>query len=105
MLFILHPDDKLRTVADYDQVVSAELPDPVTQPDLYKLVAKHMMHGPCGRDNPSCACMKNDKKQCDKKFPKDYCDETAERDGYPEMRRRDTGGTVITFKIPIFILN
>ncbi|XP_066360990.1 uncharacterized protein [Miscanthus floridulus] len=50
--------------------VSAELPDPRNDPLGYALVAEHMIHGPCGKNNPRCPCMKNNK--CSKHFPKPY---------------------------------
>lgn len=51
-----------------DSYVSAEIPDPKLDPLGYALVAEHMVHGPCGNDNPKCPCMKNTK--CSKHFPK-----------------------------------
>ena len=44
ILVILHEDDKPRTVEDYDCIVSAELPDPQTQPALHGRVTTHMLH-------------------------------------------------------------
>ena len=38
MLVILHPDDTFTTPEAIDKVVSAELPDPTTNPRLYKIV-------------------------------------------------------------------
>ena len=64
ILLILKQDSKPRPDT-YDKFVSAELPDPETQPELYALVSKHMMHGPCGT-----ICMEDGK--CKKKFPKWY---------------------------------
>ncbi|XP_014769406.1 uncharacterized protein LOC106868590 [Octopus bimaculoides] len=52
-----------------------------------------MIHGPCGTNNPSSPCMENG--PCQKKFPKNYRDETLlSLNGYPEYRRRNTGVTV-----------
>lgn len=41
-----------------DSFINAEIPDPATDPLGYALVAEHMIHGPCGRDNPNSPCMK-----------------------------------------------
>ncbi|GKB09793.1 uncharacterized protein Tco_0843716, partial [Tanacetum coccineum] len=43
---------------EYDQVVSAEIPDEKENPHLHKMVVKHMLHGPCGKLNPNNFCMK-----------------------------------------------
>ncbi|XP_073314705.1 uncharacterized protein [Primulina huaijiensis] len=56
-LLIFNQASKLFCPEAFDRVVSAELPDPQTQPYLLSLVVKHMIHGPCGFLNPSCPCM------------------------------------------------
>ena len=61
--------NKPRTIADYDSVVCAEIPDKDIFPELYKIVTKFMMHGPCGVANPNSPCMEDGK--CIKKFLKD----------------------------------
>jgi len=58
-----------------DKHISAEIPDPKLDPLGYVLVAEHMIHGPCGKQNPKCPCMKNNK--CSKHFPKTYQDDTS----------------------------
>lgn len=45
-LVILNDDYKLLTAEAYDKFVFAELPNSDSNPYLYKLVIKHMMHGP-----------------------------------------------------------
>ncbi len=57
ILLIVAVDSKPRTCEDYDNVVCAEIPDPVTQPRLYEIVKTCMMHGPCGAANPNAPCM------------------------------------------------
>ena len=37
--------DKLRTADDVDRLICAEIPDPVTQPQLYKVVKSTRVHG------------------------------------------------------------
>ncbi len=89
MLMIVREHDKPKTADDYDKIVSAELPDPIKQPELYKLVTEHMLHGPCGECNKSCPCMNKDTNTCEKRFPKEYCSMTSDTaDSYPEYRRR-----------------
>jgi len=63
------------TPAMIDKHISAEIPDPKLDPLGYVLVAEHMIHGPCGKQNPKCPCMKNNK--CSKHFPKTYQDDTS----------------------------
>jgi len=62
-----------------DAYVCAEIPNPKQDPLGYALVAEHMIHGPCGKNNPRCPCMKN--KKCSKHFPKPYQPETTVTSG------------------------
>ena len=70
-LFTLVPDDKPRTPADIDRIVSAEIPDPRKNRTLYDIVTTNMIHGPCGSLNMNACCMKEG--ECKKNFPKDFC--------------------------------
>ena len=71
---------------DIDQVISAELPDPIEDPDLFAVVTKNMIHGPCGNVNVNSPCMKDGK--CSKKYPKQLIKDTQTgNDGYPTYRR------------------
>ena len=88
ILLILVPDNKLRLTVntDIDNTVSAELPDPVTEPHMYDLVTRHMLHGPCGEHNPAAQCMVNGK--CSKGFPKKFREETDPNvDGFVQYKR------------------
>jgi hypothetical protein len=58
-LLILAPEKKLRSTDDYNSVVSAKIPNPVTHPLAYETVSTMMMHGPCGAMNPAAPCMKD----------------------------------------------
>ena len=72
---------------DIDKVISAELPDPQQDRELFDIVKKHMIHGPCGHLNRNSPCMKNGK--CTKKYPRSFVSETQTGDdGYPRYRRR-----------------
>jgi len=77
-----------------DAVVTAELPDQSEDPELHRLVLRHMIHGPCGAFNPAAPCMVNGK--CSKGFPQDYRNYTEIGENcYPNLRRRspeDGGG-------------
>ena len=60
-------------------------------PDLYKMVTKHMMHGPCGVLNRNCPCTKG-RESCKNRYPRPFCDATLQgKDSYPVYRRRDNG--------------
>jgi len=48
----------------YDKIISAELPNKNKYLELYKMVIKHMMHGPCGALNRNCPCTKNRQTRC-----------------------------------------
>jgi hypothetical protein len=57
-LLIMEQRYKLTCLEQYDRLICAELPDKAKYPLLYKMVTKHMMHGPCGRFNPNLPCTK-----------------------------------------------
>ena len=93
MLF-LEDDDKIRTTTHIDRFISAEIPDKNEDPKLYKIVTEHMMHGPCGPENPSCPCTVKNK--CTKKFPKQFNNATViDESGYAIYRRRNDGSTIM----------
>jgi hypothetical protein len=77
-----------------DSFISAEIPDPTTDPLGYCLVAEHMMHGPCGALNPNSPCMKNNR--CSKRYPKEFHEETnLDEQGFATYRRRNNGRYVM----------
>ena len=83
---------------EVDTFISAELPNPDTDPVLFHIVQKNMVHGPCGQLNPSSPCMKDGK--CTKGYPKALINETqTDRDGYPLYRRRKPGDGGYTAKV------
>jgi hypothetical protein len=49
---------KITCPEQYDLLISAELPNKKKYQVLYKMVTKHMMHGPCGVLNHNCPCTK-----------------------------------------------
>ena len=51
-----------------DDLVSAKIPDPEIDENLYDTAIKNMVHGPCGPCNPATPCMKHGK--CIKKIPR-----------------------------------
>ena len=80
-----------------DTFISAELPDPVADPELFEVIKTQMVHGPYGAFNPSSPCMSNGK--CTKRYPREFITATkTDTDGYPLYRRRhpDDGGRMTT---------
>ncbi|XP_061993411.1 uncharacterized protein LOC133711277 [Rosa rugosa] len=71
MLVMLDENDKLNNPEDYDRILRAEIPDKDEETQLYDLVLKHMIHGPCGTLNQQSSCMKNGR--CNKKLSKSIC--------------------------------
>ncbi|XP_050535181.1 uncharacterized protein LOC126902195 isoform X3 [Daktulosphaira vitifoliae] len=96
ILLILDERFKIRSAEDVDRIVRADIPDPVAQPTLHRLVKTHMLHGPCGVFFRTSPCWDQEKNVCTKQYPKPYCEETVYRadGGYPEYRRPDNGRTV-----------
>ncbi|KAG2659831.1 hypothetical protein PVAP13_1KG278905 [Panicum virgatum] len=90
MIFWTADDTTNPSASMIDKYISAEIPDPKDDPLLYALVAEHMIHGPCGKDNPNCPCMKNGK--CSKGFPKKFQEETTiDENGFAIYKRPNNG--------------
>ncbi|XP_055521948.1 uncharacterized protein LOC129716088 [Leucoraja erinacea] len=69
----------------YERFVQAEIPDPQADPELHKLVLKHMIHGPFCK--ATSRCWKEGR--CTKRFPKPFVESTMSGDdSYPLYRRR-----------------
>ena len=84
LLLILHPKSKLdKNPQLYDQIISAQIPNPETQPKLHKLVEKHMIHGPCMFYKK---CLRDG--YCRMYFPKPFQSKTVNSpDGYAIYKR------------------
>jgi hypothetical protein len=90
ILLILHPDDKPQTPDDIDELISAELPDPELEPELFHIVTSSLLHGPCGIHDPTKACTKDGK--CTRGYPRPFRESTSlVEDSYPAYRRRNDG--------------
>lgn len=87
-LLIMESGYKLTTPEQYDRLILAELPDKHKYPELYAMVIKHMMHGPCGVLNPKNVCMQDG--CCKNRYPRPFNTTTVQgKDLYPIYRRRD----------------
>lgn len=102
MLLFLYPDSKHPHPEDINKYVCAEIPDPISSPQLYEVVQEFMLHGPCGAANPRSPCMIDG--LCSKFYPKEFVAYTRlNEDGYPMYRRRDNGRFIEKAKIDLII--
>ncbi len=70
-IFIFFAEEcKPHMVEDVDRMISVELLNPETNMSAHDMVARCMMHGPCGTAFPNAPCMEDGKctKQCPRKF-------------------------------------
>lgn len=89
-LFTLASPYKLLTADAIDSVISTAWPDPTVDSELFNLVKRHMVHGPCGLLNPNAPCMVNGK--CSKGYPKQFQSQTTiDNHAYPRYNRPDDG--------------
>jgi hypothetical protein len=87
ILLFLYPSNKFLTPYDIDKIISAEIPDPMKEPELYNLVKAHMIHGPCGLANQSSPCMRDGR--CSKYHPKKFqATKIVDQEGYLIYKRR-----------------
>jgi hypothetical protein len=92
-LLIMTGEYKYTCPEQYDKIISAELPNKHKYSELYKMVIKHMMHGPCGALNRKCPCTKN-RQTCKNNYPRTFNENTIQgKDSYPVYRRRNDGHT------------
>ncbi|CAB4483679.1 unnamed protein product [Rhizophagus irregularis] len=81
VLLILAQTYKPKTVADYDTIISAEIPNKNSNPDTFNTVKQTMMHGPCGILNLNAPCMKDGKYS--KRYPRNFQENTIENEDVP----------------------
>jgi hypothetical protein len=82
---------KITCPEQYDLLILAELLNEKKYPVLYKMVTKHMMHGPCGVLNRNCPCTKG-RDSCKNRYPRPFCDVTVQgKDSYLIYRRHEDG--------------
>ncbi|XP_065663052.1 uncharacterized protein LOC136085656 [Hydra vulgaris] len=67
ILLHLANDDKLETAQDINNLIYAEIPDPVVNRELYDIIKTWIIHGPCGILNPNSPCIKDG--VCSKNYP------------------------------------
>jgi hypothetical protein len=93
-------DTSQSTLELIDSFINAEIPDLVTDPLAYALVAEHMVHGPCGKLNPKSPCMKDGR--CTKNYPKPFHDETSvDENDFAIYKCRDDGKFILKGNIKL----
>uniref|UniRef100_A0AC34QAX8 ATP-dependent DNA helicase n=1 Tax=Panagrolaimus sp. JU765 TaxID=591449 RepID=A0AC34QAX8_9BILA len=76
-----------------DNYIRAYFCDKEEDPELFELIAKHMVHRPCGDADPKAMCMVDG--QCKRHFPKEFSEETIlVDDKYPKYKRPNDGKRV-----------
>ncbi|XP_029655167.1 uncharacterized protein LOC115228835 [Octopus sinensis] len=72
---------------EIDDCIRAELPNPNEDRELYEIIKRNMIHGPCGIYNRSSPCMQDGK--CSKGYPKNLIINTQTgENGFPFYQRR-----------------
>jgi len=87
ILLFLDKESQFDTPQKIDEIISAEIPDPADDPELYDIVTKFMIH----RANTMSSCMKDYSPglRCSKHFPRAFMDCTVIDDNsYPSYCRR-----------------
>ncbi|XP_065658941.1 uncharacterized protein LOC136083468 [Hydra vulgaris] len=88
ILLHLANDDKLEKAQEINNLICAEIPDPVVNRELYDIIKTCMIHGPCGILNPNSPCIKDG--VCSKNYQKEFnANKVAVHNGYPQYRCRD----------------
>ena len=71
-VFTLDKKSKYYTPESIDKIIRCDIPNEEEDPELYRLVTSHMIHGPCGKLNPTQICMQNENNRCRHHFPFDH---------------------------------
>ncbi|KAL7077514.1 hypothetical protein ACQ4LE_003091 [Meloidogyne hapla] len=102
LLLTLFDIDKVVNAEDVEKRgISARIPDKDKDIELYDLVKKFMIHGPCGDLNPNCPCMEekivNGKKirKCSKGYPKLFQEETVVLENGLALYSRPRDGRIV----------
>ena len=69
ILIFIWLEDKIRS-EEIDKIISGEIPDTLTDPELFDIVSSYMIHGPFGAFNMTSPYMEDGK--CKKRFQKRY---------------------------------
>ena len=92
ILLILDEHNKI-TDDNVDNFISAEFPDMLKNPRLFENYKKFQVHTPCDTDEDAWRFCRFNRKECEKRYPKDKEEKTVENPetGYSFYMRRDDG--------------
>ncbi|XP_035829941.1 uncharacterized protein LOC118479500 [Helianthus annuus] len=94
LLLWINETNKITDATHLDRYISAEIPDPVMDSDLHRIVTDFMIRGPCGTVRPNAPCMSFG--MCSKNFPKAYQQSSViDENGYAHYKRWLIGNTVL----------
>lgn len=103
LLLFLDSSSNINSAEKIDKIISAEIPSKKDEPELFEIITKRMVHGPCGDINPRSPCMVKDAhgiKKCSKSFPKQFTEQTVvSEDGYPLYKRNRSSDPDTHFSI------
>ncbi|SAM00063.1 hypothetical protein [Absidia glauca] len=104
LLLFLDATHNIDTSTKVDHIISAEIPSKASDPELYEIITKNMVHGPCGALNPKSPCMAKNAHGlliCTKRFPKAHSEETiVTENGYPIYKRSATVNPADIYTVP-----
>ncbi|SAM09603.1 hypothetical protein [Absidia glauca] len=104
LLLFLDATHNIDTSTKVDHIISAEIPSKESDPELYEIITKNMVHGPCGSLNPKSPCMAKNAHGlliCTKRFPKAHSEETiVTENGYPIYKRSATVNPADIYTVP-----
>lgn len=83
-------DNRLCTPEAVHSALSVEIPDPDTNLELFQLVKKFMVHGPCGIHSPNAPYM-DKPRSAPKTFPSPFKTIPISEDSYAVLCCHDTG--------------
>ncbi|KAF5818603.1 putative helitron helicase-like domain-containing protein [Helianthus annuus] len=90
----------VQSAEQVDQYITAELPDPVANPTLYRIVTDCMLHRPCGLARMTSPCMKDG--VCSNNFPKPFEHATRfDNAGYVHYKRSSDSHTFLKNGVPL----
>lgn len=82
-----------------DNIISAEIPDEISDPELFQVVTKNMIHGPCGQINIYSPCIIDGK--CSKRYPGALSSDTIRIQVTTDTRCTDVGHRRIAIQTTI----
>ena len=88
ILLWVDSESQLDSTEKVDDIISAEIPDPTIDVELYNIISKFMIHGPC-QGNKDATCVKDygPGMTCSRHFPRPHMEKTAiDENNYPSCK-------------------